>query len=52
MYPVEDDSQAFDYWLAKTLTLGPEEREARLVAWATAPSARAAHTRVRSISYR
>ena len=39
-------SQAFDTWLQDTLvTSTPAEREARLLQWASAPSARAAHPR-------
>jgi aromatic ring-opening dioxygenase catalytic subunit (LigB family) len=39
-------SQAFDTWLQDTLvSCTPAEREARLLQWASAPSARTAHPR-------
>lgn len=38
-------SIAFDDWLAETVAAPPEERDRRLVDWARAPSARAAHPR-------
>jgi aromatic ring-opening dioxygenase catalytic subunit (LigB family) len=38
-------SLAFDGWLRETTALQPDERDARLAAWAEAPSARAAHPR-------
>ena len=39
-------SAAFDQWLDETLVDStPEQRDARLLAWAKAPSARAAHPR-------
>jgi aromatic ring-opening dioxygenase catalytic subunit (LigB family) len=39
-------STAFDRWLDETLVhAGPDERNARLVAWASAPAARSAHPR-------
>jgi aromatic ring-opening dioxygenase catalytic subunit (LigB family) len=39
------DSQAFDGWLGDTVALPAAERDARLTAWSTAPSARACHPR-------
>jgi aromatic ring-opening dioxygenase catalytic subunit (LigB family) len=38
-------SQAFDDWLQQTVTSDPVEREARLLRWRDAPSARLAHPR-------
>lgn len=38
-------AQAFDAWLQSTGTLPPAERDPRLIAWASAPSARYAHPR-------
>jgi aromatic ring-opening dioxygenase catalytic subunit (LigB family) len=38
-------SEQFDAWLRETATLGAKERDARLVEWSRAPSARAAHPR-------
>ena len=38
-------SQAFDTWLQDTMAAAPAEREARLLQWAHAPSARTAHPR-------
>ncbi len=38
-------SEAFDQWLNEAVTAAPEERDARLAAWARAPSARAVHPR-------
>ena len=38
-------SEAFDAWLRQTATLEAKERDARLVQWASAPSARQAHPR-------
>lgn len=38
-------SKAFDDWLQATVAAPPAEREARLLAWASAPSARLAHPR-------
>lgn len=38
-------SAAFDAWLAEAVTASPEDREALLAAWESAPSARAAHPR-------
>lgn len=38
-------SQAFDDWLQQTVTSDPDEREARLLRWRDAPSARLAHPR-------
>lgn len=39
------DSIAFDDWLNETVALPTSERDARLTAWAGAPSARACHPR-------
>ena len=39
------DADAFDLWLRDTIESLPLEREARLVAWESAPSARLAHPR-------
>ncbi len=36
---------AFDGWLRETVTLAATERDARLVAWSSAPAARQAHPR-------
>lgn len=38
-------SEAFDAWLQETIRSAPRDRDARLLAWTTAPSARAAHPR-------
>jgi aromatic ring-opening dioxygenase catalytic subunit (LigB family) len=38
-------SEQFDAWLRETATLDAKERDARLVDWARAPAARAAHPR-------
>ena len=38
-------SEAFDAWLRETTASDPRDRDARLVAWASAPSARGAHPR-------
>jgi aromatic ring-opening dioxygenase catalytic subunit (LigB family) len=38
-------SEAFDAWLRETIALDAEARDARLAAWAQAPSARAVHPR-------
>lgn len=38
-----DDSQTFDAWLGATIAAEPAERERRLINWAQAPCARAAH---------
>jgi len=38
-------SRAFDAWLAESMALPAAERDARLEAWARAPSARACHPR-------
>jgi aromatic ring-opening dioxygenase catalytic subunit (LigB family) len=38
-------SEAFDAWLAESATLPQAERDARLAAWKSAPSARLAHPR-------
>nr|WP_315426795.1 class III extradiol ring-cleavage dioxygenase [uncultured Albidiferax sp.] len=38
-------SKAFDDWLQDTVAAAPAEREARLLDWASAPSARLAHPR-------
>ena len=38
-------SQEFDDWLVETISLDAAERDARLVRWAEAPSARLAHPR-------
>jgi aromatic ring-opening dioxygenase catalytic subunit (LigB family) len=38
-------SEAFDAWLRETVALGASERERRLAAWSSAPSARKAHPR-------
>jgi aromatic ring-opening dioxygenase catalytic subunit (LigB family) len=40
-----DASEAFDAWLGEAIAQDPEERVRRLIAWAEAPSARAAHPR-------
>lgn len=39
------DSVAFDRWLGETMALPRAERDARLVSWASADSARASHPR-------
>jgi aromatic ring-opening dioxygenase catalytic subunit (LigB family) len=39
------DSLAFDTWLGETVALPAADRDARLTAWASAPSARACHPR-------
>ena len=39
------DSVRFDEWLAETVALAAPQREQRLIAWASAPGARAAHPR-------
>jgi aromatic ring-opening dioxygenase catalytic subunit (LigB family) len=39
------DSQAFDGWLAETVSLPAEARARRLILWSEAPAARAAHPR-------
>jgi aromatic ring-opening dioxygenase catalytic subunit (LigB family) len=38
-------ASAFDAWLRETMVLDSSERDARLVAWSSAPFARAAHPR-------
>ena len=38
-------SEAFDAWLRETAALDPQSRDARLMEWESAPSARAAHPR-------
>jgi aromatic ring-opening dioxygenase catalytic subunit (LigB family) len=38
-------SHQFDAWLRDSMALAPAEREARLLAWESAPAARAAHPR-------
>jgi aromatic ring-opening dioxygenase catalytic subunit (LigB family) len=38
-------SQAFDGWLQTTMGAAPAQREAQLLQWASAPSARTAHPR-------
>jgi aromatic ring-opening dioxygenase catalytic subunit (LigB family) len=38
-------SEAFDAWLRETVALGASERDRRLAAWSSAPSARKAHPR-------
>jgi aromatic ring-opening dioxygenase catalytic subunit (LigB family) len=38
-------SEAFDAWLRETVPLGAPERDRRLAAWSSAPSARKAHPR-------
>jgi aromatic ring-opening dioxygenase catalytic subunit (LigB family) len=38
-------ASAFDAWLRESMVLDANERDARLVAWQTAPSARAVHPR-------
>jgi aromatic ring-opening dioxygenase catalytic subunit (LigB family) len=38
-------SEVFDAWLRETVTLGAAERDRRLAAWSSAPSARKAHPR-------
>jgi aromatic ring-opening dioxygenase catalytic subunit (LigB family) len=42
---IEEDSKDFDNWLAESMLLEPEERDARLIAWRKAPAARACHPR-------
>ena len=42
---MDDDSRAFDDWLAETMAAEPAERESRLVEWAQAPGGRASHPR-------
>ena len=41
----QHDSQRFDAWLAAAIEKEPEARDADLVGWANAPSARASHPR-------
>jgi aromatic ring-opening dioxygenase catalytic subunit (LigB family) len=38
-------AETFDAWLREAATSAPEERDAKLLAWAQAPSARTAHPR-------
>jgi aromatic ring-opening dioxygenase catalytic subunit (LigB family) len=38
-------AETFDAWLREAATAAPEERDAKLVAWASAPAARLAHPR-------
>lgn len=38
-------SESFDAWLRETTRTDPRDRDARLLAWSSAPSARAAHPR-------
>lgn len=40
-----EPARTFDAWLQQTAGLAPADRDARLVAWASAPAARAAHPR-------
>lgn len=40
-----EDSRYFDEWLAESLSLEPNERQARLIQWSKAPRARACHPR-------
>ena len=42
---IDADSQRFDAWLTETVALPRNERERRLIDWAQAPGARAAHPR-------
>ncbi len=43
---VDAASEAFDHWLTETLcSVSPEEREARLAQWSSAPAARICHPR-------
>ncbi|MEZ4405832.1 MAG: class III extradiol ring-cleavage dioxygenase [Polyangiales bacterium] len=42
---VNEPSRNFDRWLAETVAMPSEERDARLTAWSGAPSARYAHPR-------
>ena len=42
---VKDSSKAFDEWMGESMLLEPDLRETRLVEWAKAPQARAAHPR-------
>lgn len=39
------DSEVFDSWLQDTMAAPPQERDRRLLAWESAPSAKAAHPR-------
>jgi aromatic ring-opening dioxygenase catalytic subunit (LigB family) len=39
------DAETFDAWLREAATSAPDARDAKLTAWAQAPSARAAHPR-------
>src|SRR5690606_21530224 len=39
------EAEAFDAWLRETIPLASAERDARLAAWETAPSARRVHPR-------
>jgi aromatic ring-opening dioxygenase catalytic subunit (LigB family) len=41
----EDDSKAFDEWMAEAVQSPADERESRLVQWEKAPAARASHPR-------
>lgn len=40
-----EDAKHFDAWLSETLSLAPSERTTRLLAWESAPRARACHPR-------
>jgi aromatic ring-opening dioxygenase catalytic subunit (LigB family) len=42
---VEDDSKAFDGWLAESMAMAPDQRTQRLSEWTKAPAARACHPR-------
>jgi aromatic ring-opening dioxygenase catalytic subunit (LigB family) len=42
---VSDAVQRFDDWLGETVTVAPDERNARLVKWEHAPAARLCHPR-------
>lgn len=43
--PADPDSLRFDAWLAETVAMPRDEREARLRDWASAPGGRASHPR-------
>ena len=42
---IEEDSRAFDEWLAESMAAEPSARQTRLIEWIEAPAARASHPR-------
>lgn len=44
-HQMDEDSRAFDAWLAETMAAEPSQRETRVVQWAKAPGGKASHPR-------